>query len=122
MKDQKYFYPDIPDSYTYLDPPYEIDGNTVRSGPGWVVISASDLARFGHLNATRGNWKGEQIVDPSWLRGHSGGNASGTSGESKHFTAMGVVTTEGFDHPHATVTTSLLPEDIFVGPVHRKRD
>ena len=77
VKDQKYFYPDIPDSYTYLDPPYEIDGNTVRSGPGWVVISASDLARFGHLNATLGNWKGEQIVDPSWLRSHSGGNASG---------------------------------------------
>ena len=122
VKDQKYFYPDIPDSYTYLDPPYEIDGNTVRSGPGWVVISASDLARFGHLNATRGNWKGEQIIDPSWLRGHSGGNASGTSGESKHFTAMGVVTTEGFDHPHATVTESLLPDDVFVGPVNRKRD
>jgi CubicO group peptidase (beta-lactamase class C family) len=35
VKDQKYFYPTIPDSYTYLDPPYEIDGNVVRSGPGW---------------------------------------------------------------------------------------
>ena len=118
MKDQKYFYPTIPDSYTYLDPPYEINGNPVRSGPGWVVISASDLARFGHLNATQGNWNGEQIIDPAWLRGHSGGNASGASGESKYFTSMGVVTTEGFDHPHLTVTTSLLPEEVFVGPVN----
>ena len=30
VKDQRDFYPTIPDSYTYLDPPYEIDG---RAGP-----------------------------------------------------------------------------------------
>ena len=120
VKDRKYFYPTLPDSYTYLDPPYEIAGNVVRSGPGWVVWSASDMARFGHLNATRGLWKGEQIIDPDWLRPHSGGNKSGSSGESKYFTALGVVTTEGLpEFKHAIETRSILPEGLFVGPVSR---
>jgi CubicO group peptidase (beta-lactamase class C family) len=117
VKDRPDFYPTIPDSYTYLDPPYEIDGAPVRSGPGWVVISASDLARFGHLVATQGRWKRRNLADPAWLRGHGGGNRSGVSGESRHFTAMAVVTTEGLDHPHSTATTSFLPEELFVGPV-----
>jgi CubicO group peptidase (beta-lactamase class C family) len=117
VKDQEYFYPDIPDTYTYLDPPYEINGHVVRSGPGWVVISASDLARFGHLLATRGNWKGEQIIDPQWLRGHGGGNKSGVTGESEHYTAMALVTTQGLDHVHSTVRESFLPQEVFVGPV-----
>ena len=118
VKDRKHFYPTLPDSYTYLDPPYEIAGNVVRSGPGWVVWSASDMARFGHLNATRGMWKGEQIIDPDWLRPHSGGNKSGSSGESKHFTVLGVVTTEGLpEFKHAIEIRSILPEDLFVGPV-----
>ena len=114
---KKYFYPGIPDSYTYLDPPYEVKGHPVRSGPGWVVISASDLARFGHLLATRGQWEGEQLLDPQWLRGHSGGNRSGASGESTYYTAMGVVTTEGLDHAHAIATNSFLPEELFSGPL-----
>ena len=119
VKDQKYFYPTIPDSYTYLDPPFEIAGHPVRSGPGWVVISASDLARFGHLLAVEGAWRGEQLIDPQWLRGHSGGNKCGVSGESRHFTALAVVTTVGLDHAHATEQKSFLPEDIFFGPVRR---
>ena len=117
IKGQKYLYPDIPDSYTYLDPPYEINGHAVRSGPGWVVISASDLGRFGHLLATGGVWKGERLIDPRWLRGHSGGNRSGVSGESAHFTAMAVVTTRGLVHNHMTSKESFLPDEIFVGPV-----
>ena len=122
VKEQKNFYPTIPDSYTYLDPPYEIDGHVVRSGPGWVVMSASDLARFGHLNATRGIWKGERIINADWLRGHSGGNKSGVSGESEQFTALGVVTTAGLpDYAHAIDTRSILPDDIFVRPVHHTK-
>jgi CubicO group peptidase (beta-lactamase class C family) len=118
---QKYFYPALPDSYTYLDPPFEIHGNVVRSGPGWVVIDASDLARIGHLIATRGSWNGEQLIDPVWLRGHGGGNGSGVSGESVYYTAVAVVTTTGL-HPdfprlHATTTESFLPVSCFVGPV-----
>lgn len=119
VKEQKYLYPTIPDTYTYLDPPYEIGGNAVRSGPGWVVISALDLARFGHLNATRGIWKGERIIDADWLRGHSGGNKSGASGECEHFTAMGVVTTIGLpDYQHALATKSILDDDFFVADVN----
>ena len=117
VKDQQDFYPTIPDSYTYLDPPYEIAGAPIRSGPGWVVMSASDLARFGHLVATEGVWVGRRLLDPHWLRGHSGGNRSGVSGESRHFTALAVVTTDGLDHSHATATESFLPEDLFSGPV-----
>ena len=94
----------------------------MRSGPGWVVMSASDLARFGHLNATRGIWKGERIINADWLRGHSGGNKSGVSGESEQFTALGVVTTAGLpDYAHAIDTRSILPDDIFVRPVHHTK-
>ncbi len=121
VKDQKYFYPTIPDSYTYLDPPYEIDGNPVRSGPGWVVISAKDLARYGLLVATGGNWKGEQILPPGWVRTHSGGNRSGLHGESRRFTSMGRVATEGIDMRFSVERESLIPQDVFVGPVKPSR-
>jgi CubicO group peptidase (beta-lactamase class C family) len=111
------FYPTIPDSYTYLDPPFEVEGHAVRSGPGWVEISAADLARFGHLLATGGIWQDRRVMDPRWLRGHAGGNRSGVSGEGSHFTAMGMVTTDGIDHPHSTATASFIPEALFSGPV-----
>ena len=118
VKERKHLYPTIPDAYTYLDPPYEIGGQIVRSGPGWVVISASDLARFGHLNATRGMWKGVRVIDDAWLRGHGGGNKSGASGECEHFTAMGVVTTIGLpEYSHGVETKSILPDDFFVAEV-----
>ena len=117
VRDHKYLYPTIPDAYTYLDPPYEIGGIPVRSAPGWVVISASDLARFGHLNATRGMWRGEQIIEAEWLRGHGGGNKSGASGESEYFTALGVVTTVGIEHQHSVEAGSFLPAAVFAGPV-----
>jgi len=54
-----------------------------------------------------------------WLRGHSGGNKSGASGECEHFTAMGVVTTIGLpDYQHALATKSILDDDFFVGDVN----
>ena len=80
-------------------------------------ISAADLARWGHLVATEGLWKGERLIDAAWLRGHGGGNKSGASGESVHYTAMGVVTTVGLDHLHSIAKGSFLPEELFVGPI-----
>ena len=122
VKSQKFFYPDIPDSYTYLDPPYEINGVPIRSGPGWIVISASNLARFGHLLATRGNWNGEQIIDPNWIRGHGGGNKSGVSGENTYYTATGMVTTEGLEWSAGfnilvEPRESIIPKELFIAPV-----
>ncbi len=118
IKHQKYLYPGLPESYTYLDPPYEIDGVPIRSCPGWAVVSASDLARFGFLVATRGVWDGERLIGTEWIRGHGGGNKSGSSGESEHFTSMGVVTTAGLDHSHSIAEESFLPRELFVGPVN----
>ena len=117
MREDESFYPQWPTHAAYVDPPYEINEQAVRSGPGWATISASDLARFGHLIATRGNWKGEQLIDPQWLRGHSGGNGSGVCGESRYYTAMASVSTRGLDHPFATARESFLPADLFVGPI-----
>ena len=82
-------------------------------------MSASDLARFGHLVATGGIWKGQRVLAAEWLRGHGGGNKSGASGESRHYTAMGVVTTLGLDHQHSTATESFIPEQLFTGPPRR---
>jgi len=93
------FYTEMPSYGRFVDPPYEIDGHIVRGGGGWVVMSASNLARFAHLIATQGMWNGERIMSPEWLRSHGGGNKSLTSGESDYFTALGKVTTEGIDHP-----------------------
>ena len=89
----------------------------VRSGPGWVIISASDLARFGHLVVAQGMWKGEQIIGHEWLRGHSGGNRSGISGKSTHYTAMGRVKTQGVRLAHSIEKSSFVPEELFIGPV-----
>ena len=105
------WYPDTPGYGDFVDPPYEIAGNTVRGGPGWVFISALDLARFGHLVATGGIWEGRRLMRPEWLRGHHGGDSNQVGGESTHFTAMARVSTLGIEHP--------LPDDLFAGPVER---
>ncbi len=93
----------------FLDPPYDIDGQVVRGGPGWVVMSAANLARFGHLIATGGAWKGSRLLGEEWLINHGGGNGSKVFGESKDYTALGMVTTAGITMP--------LPEGLFVRPV-----
>ncbi len=105
----KNWYPDTPGYGDFVDPPYEIGGKVVRGGPGWVVISALDFTRFGHLVATGGLWEGSRLMRPEWLRGHHGSDSNQVGGESTHFTAMARVSTLGVGHP--------LPDNLFVGPV-----
>lgn len=70
--DTRDWYPDFPGYGEYVDPPYEMNGTVVRGGPGWVVLSTLDLARFGLLVATGGVWAGQRIIGPEWLQGHGG--------------------------------------------------
>ncbi len=51
----------------YLDPPYNINGHAVRGGPGWVVFSAKDAARFGYLFLRNGTWKDKQLISKEWV-------------------------------------------------------
>ena len=60
-------YPDIQGYGGYLDPPYEIDGQVVRGGPGWIVINSTDLARFGYLMLRQGRWNGKQLISEKWV-------------------------------------------------------
>jgi CubicO group peptidase (beta-lactamase class C family) len=39
----------------------------VPNWTGGLVISAGDLARFGHLFINKGNWAGKQLVPASWV-------------------------------------------------------
>jgi CubicO group peptidase (beta-lactamase class C family) len=49
-----------------------VDGLRVNGGSGnWrkhVLISARELARFGHLFLNRGNWNGQQLLSEAWVR------------------------------------------------------
>ena len=103
------WYPEQPGYGAFIDPPYTVNGHVVRGGPGWLVISAYDLARFGHLIATAGIWKKDRLVGPEWLRGHHGADSNQVGGESAYFTAMARVSALGIDHP--------LPGELFAGPV-----
>lgn len=40
----------------------------VPNWTGGLVISAGDLARFGHLFLNEGNWAGKQLIGASWVR------------------------------------------------------
>lgn len=78
----------------YCDPPYEVDGHVVRGAPGWVIMSALDLARFGLLVATGGIWKGERLLGPEWLISKSGGNYSTVVGDRQSLIAGARIATE----------------------------
>ena len=60
-------YPFWPGYGRYLDPPWEVDGHTVRAGPGWVVIGADDAARFGYLFLRNGRWRDKQLISSEWV-------------------------------------------------------
>lgn len=104
VHEDKSWYPDMPGYGDFIDPPYEINGHVVRGGPGWVVMSASNLARFSLLVATGGIWKDERLISCDWIRGH-GGTTSRVAGESRFYTCMGKVSTNGEPFP--------IPEHLF---------
>ena len=45
--------------------PESPDGHTV--GSSQLVLTTSDLARFGQFLLQRGNWQGKQLVSPAWI-------------------------------------------------------
>ena len=63
------WYPDFPGYGEYVDGPWEIGGVVVRGGPGWVVMSPLDLARFGLIVATGGVWEGKSPACVDLLAG-----------------------------------------------------
>lgn len=79
----------------YADPPFHVAGAVVRGGPGWVVMAAADLARFGLLVASAGWWRGQRLLGPEWLVSKSGGNWSTVVGDRHSFVAGARVATEG---------------------------
>ena len=102
--DTKNLYPEQPGYGEYADPPYAIGGGVVRGGPGWVLMTSEDLARFGLLVATGGIWKGERLLGPEWLQSKGGAISNGVFGESTFFVAGGRVATDG-------LPDYLLPKD-----------
>lgn len=116
VREDSSWYPKMPGYGLYLDPPYEIDGHVVRGGPGWVVMSAKQLARFGLLIAAGGIWKGKRLISGTHLlRAHGGGNGSFVAGLGKGvMLSFGKVTTSGIDF-------SSVPFHLFVGNRPRPR-
>gem|GEM_PF-756651 len=109
------FYPTMPGYGQFVDPPYEINGHRVLGGGGWVVMSASDLARVALLIATNGIWKGEQIIGKSpYFNATSynqyGGNSSELWGskENEYVIGWGRLLTGSITKPSL---------DMFIGPV-----
>jgi CubicO group peptidase (beta-lactamase class C family) len=45
--------------------PQSADGYTV--GATSLILTTSDLARFGHFLLQRGQWQGKQLVSPNWI-------------------------------------------------------
>ena len=118
--DTKDFYPDIPGYGQYLGPPYEINGHIVRGGPGWVVMSASDLARFGLLIATGGIWKGQRLVGRQWLRGHAGLDIHVVAGDPATKVSIAKINTKDFPFGSAVGTQGKysFPPELVAGPVN----
>jgi len=119
VHDTRDFYPDYPGYGEYVDPPYEINGHVVRGAPGWFVMSAEDLARFGLLVATRGVWKGKRLVGAQWLQGHEGVGVHVVAGDPKTMVSIAKINTGGFPFGKDVGTKGRFsfPQDLVVGPV-----
>lgn len=122
--DDRNWYPEMTYYGLMLDPPYMIDGDTVRGAPGWVVMSAKNLARFALLVGTRGYWRGEKLIGTKYLSYHAGGNGCDMRGVHKNgeYFAIGQVTAT----PRATDPGGVIgprfnnsPHELFVKPVSK---
>ncbi len=108
------FYPKMPNYGGYIDRPYKINGIGVRGGPGWVVMSAKDLARVGLLVATGGLWKNERLI--SKIGGNAGVSSNlvqgwgAVRGKEGYFSFGKVATRFGDPKPNQMVSW-------IVGPV-----
>ena len=112
VHDNKNWYPKMPGYGLFLDRPYKINDQIVRGGPGWVVMSPKDLARWGLLVATGGEWKGKRLI--SRIQGHGGGNGSHVGGTGgKTIGSWGKVTST-FNHGQ-------IPWKLFAKPPEPKR-
>ena len=112
VHDTKDWYPKMPGYGLFLDLPYKIEGQVVRGGPGWVVMSPKDLARWGLLVATGGEWNGKRLI--SRVQGHGGGNGSHVGGISgKAIGSWGKVT--------CTFNHGQIPWKLFTKPPELKR-
>jgi len=113
------YYEDHPAYGCFCDPPYEIGGQSVRGGGGWLVMSPKDMARLGLLIATRGIWNGKRIIsDTRYLSGWGGSNGSqvGAMGANAML-AWGAVTIDGLGgRPSAPINGEAL-SSMLVGPV-----
>lgn len=122
VHDTRDFYPQFPGYGEYVDPPYEIKGHVVRGGPGWMKLSAEDLARFGHLIAMQGRWNGKRLLGPEWLRGHAGLDIHVVGGDPETQVVIAKINTKGFPWGAEIGTQGkfVFPKDLIVGPVRAR--
>jgi len=106
VHDSKDLYPKMPDYGLFVDPPYRVNGHIVRTGGTGVVMSSKDLARFGLLVATGGEWKGQRLI--SSVVDAGGGNGSAARGYPGVMGSRGDVTT--------TIKYTKVPWDLFKDP------
>lgn len=110
------FYPEIPNYGEYVGPPYEVNGHVVRGGPGWIVMSPEDLARFGLLIATRGVWKGKRLVDARFLPNlQYGVGIHAFAGDPQTMVHYAKINTKGF--PFGGLGDFAFPKELIGGPV-----
>ncbi len=123
VHDTKDFYPAFPHYGEYVGPPYEINGHVVRGGPGWVVMSAEDLARFGLLIATGGVWKGKRLIGKEWLRGHAGLDIHVVAGDPHTLVSIAKINTKGFPFGQRVGTGGkfTFPKELIAGPLDLRR-
>ena len=120
VRDTEDFYPEIPGYGEYVGPPYEVKGHVVRGGPGWVVMSPEDLARFGLLIATKGIWKEKRLIDARFLPNLQYGVwIHAFAGDPDTMVHYAKLNTKEF--PFGGVGDFSFPKELIVAPVSTRR-